>query len=100
MESWEFTAELWRAESTGSWVFVAVPPELSEEIRMCSGPPVGFGSVRVTARIGATTWQTSVFPDSKRGCFVLPVKKPVRRAEDLEVGADAEVVLALPGSRR
>ncbi len=38
----------------------------------------GFGSIRVTARIGETAWATSVFPDKASGGWVLPVKKAVR----------------------
>ena len=70
--------------------------ELEGEVRarrVEPGPREGFGSVRVEARIGATTWRTSVFPD-KRG-YVLPVKKAVRRAESLEVGDPARVTLEL-----
>jgi hypothetical protein len=89
----EFEAELWSSESTESWVFVTLPPELSEDIRAITGEPRGFGSVRVEVTIGVTTWRTSVFPDSKSGCFVLPVKKAVRKAEDVEVGEPARVRL-------
>ncbi|QOV92362.1 DUF1905 domain-containing protein [Humisphaera borealis] len=32
------------------------------------------------------TWQTSVFPDKKRGAFLLPVKAAVRKAEHLIIG--------------
>jgi hypothetical protein len=39
----------------------------------------------VEVTVGGCTWQTSVFP-SKEGNFVLPVKKAVRRAEDLLPG--------------
>ena len=49
--------------------------------------------MRVEVGIGATTWRTSVFPDSGRGCYVLPVKKAVRRAEDVEVGDEVAVRL-------
>jgi hypothetical protein len=79
--SCEFEAELWVWESSpaeSAWVFLTVPGEETEDIRLHSGPPRGFGSVRVEATIGSTTWRTSVFPD-KRG-FALPVKKAVRRA--------------------
>ncbi len=90
-ELWEWTAT--RGEAT-AWVFLTVPPEVDEEIRLRAGPPRGFGSVRVEVSVGATTWRTSVFPDKVRG-FVLPVKKAVRRAEHLEVGDRAPVVLRL-----
>lgn len=90
----EFSAELWRWDAQAdAWYFVTVPEEASEEIRASSGPPRGFGSVRVQVTVGTTTWRTSVFPDKKSGCFVLPVKKAVRRAEDLDDGDTATVAL-------
>ena len=51
-----------------------------------TGRAGGFGSVRVEVVCGSTTWRTSVFPDSDRGCYVLPLKKAVRTAEGIEVG--------------
>lgn len=81
----EFEAELWPAEADAAWVFATVPAELSDDLRM-SAPPRGFGSVRVEVALGGTTWRTSVFPDSRRGSFVLPVKRAVRRAEEVDIG--------------
>ena len=91
-----FTAELWDAKSTGAWVFVSLPEDLSDAIAGVPRPPrPGFGSLRVEAKIGATTWATSIFPDSKRGCYVLPVKKAVRIAEGVEIGDPVEVTVEL-----
>ncbi|MDH6181352.1 hypothetical protein M2152_001534 [Microbacteriaceae bacterium SG_E_30_P1] len=73
----------------GEWIFVTVPPDVSQDIREVPRPPrKGFGSVRVEVTIGGTTWNTSVFPDSASGCYMLPVKKAVREAEGLEIGDD------------
>ncbi|GAA4684388.1 DUF1905 domain-containing protein [Pseudonocardia yuanmonensis] len=90
-----FRAELWLwdARRQDSWIFVSLPPEVAEEIREQAPPAAGFGSVRVVARIGATTWRTSIFPDAARDTFVLPVKKAVRRAEGLAEGDVAPVQL-------
>lgn len=95
MENLTFTSTLWRWEAQDAWRFVTVPAELTDAIRLGAGPPRGFGSVRVEATVGATTWRTSVFPDSHRGSFVLPVKKAVRRAEDLDDGDQVTVTLRL-----
>jgi hypothetical protein len=92
-----FVADLWEHAGEGSWHFVTVPEELSEQLRDAGGERRGFGSLRVRATVGATTWETSVFP-SKDGVFVLPVKKPVRRAEGLEAGEPVAVELALRDS--
>ena len=92
--SWEFESEIWEAEAMAAWAFVTVPPEVDEEIRLFSGPPRGFGSVRVEVMLGDSTWRTSVFPDKARG-FVLPLKKAVRRAESLEIGDSIRLRLTL-----
>jgi hypothetical protein len=92
-----FDAELWLwdARRADSWTFVSLPASESEEIRdLASGPRRGFGSVRVRATIGASTWTTSIFPGTQ-ACYVLPVKRPVRLAEDLDVGDTATVTVEL-----
>jgi hypothetical protein len=84
-----FDAQLfpWDEGSPDSWVFVALPREVSDRIDdEVTGPPRGFGSVRVEVGVGATQWATSIFPSKELGTYVLPVKKAVRRAEDLDVG--------------
>ncbi|QZY28668.1 DUF1905 domain-containing protein [Nocardioides coralli] len=98
MDAWTFTAPLWPWEARpDSWVFLTVPPEVSDEIedRMVARAPRGFGSVRVEVTIGGSTWRTSVFPSKEEAAYVLPVKKAVRRAEDLEAGDEAEVRLTV-----
>jgi hypothetical protein len=93
-----FRAPLWAWRSRpDSWVFLTVPPEVSDAIDDATAtlPPRGFGSVRVEVRIGGSTWRTSVFPSSEESAFVLPVKRAVRSAEGLDVGDEAEVGLTV-----
>jgi hypothetical protein len=94
MDSWTFEAELWSSESVASWVFLTLPPEVGEDVRLLSGPPTGFGSVRVEVTVGTSSWRTSVFPDKARG-YVLPVKSAVRRREGLELRDRVRIALAL-----
>jgi hypothetical protein len=90
-----FVAEVWVWEGDAAWRFVTLPEDLSDEIdAMVQGRPArGFGSVRVEATVGSTTWRTSIFPDTARGSFVLPLKKAVRQAEGLADGDLATVAL-------
>lgn len=55
----------------------------------------GWGSVRVEATIGTTTWTTSVFPDAKTGSFLLPIKKEVRNAEGIGEGDRVRFTLTI-----
>jgi hypothetical protein len=92
-----FDAELWLwdARRIDVWTFVTLPAGESEEIRdLAGGLRRGFGSVRVRATIGTSTWTTSIFPGSQAG-YVLPVKRPVRVAEALDVGDVATVTVEL-----
>lgn len=93
MGTFTFTTELWlHGGMSGHWTFVTLPQEAAEEIRATTERH-GFGSVRVHATIGATAWDTSVFPDTERDSFLLPVKAAVRRAERVETGDRVSVTV-------
>ena len=87
-----FKAKLWVWPGEGAaWRFVTVPKDISEKIRKKVKIKRGFGSVRVRVRVGKIAWETSVFPDSKSGTYLLPVKASVRRAEGLDDGDSATI---------
>lgn len=90
-----FAAELWiwDARRSDTWTFVTVPPEDSDDLRERTGPPGGFGSIPVEVTIGGSSWRTSVFPDKESGCYVLPIKAAVRKAEGLAAGDQAHIIL-------
>ncbi len=88
--------------SGGTWHFMTITGDAGEAIavheamrRLEFGKGRGFGSVKVRATIGATSWNTSVFPSKESGGYLLPVKLAVRRAEDLAEGDVAQVELEL-----
>ena len=77
---------LWPGEQ-GAWHFAYIDKKISEKIKAAyKGPRRGFGGVRVAVSLGKTKWETSVFPDSRSGCYLLPLKAVVRRAEGIEAG--------------
>jgi Domain of unknown function (DUF1905) len=90
-----FSGPLWRWSGESAWHFVTVPEAVSDDIASRVVPGPGFGSVKVTVTIGSSTWSTSVFPDSKSGRYVLPVKAAVRRRERLDDGDELHVALVV-----
>lgn len=95
------TAPLWRwtAKNGVSWFFVTIDGEAGEELsateamrRLELGRKPGFRSLKVEARIGETVWQTSCFPRDEGG-WMLPVKAPVRKAENITEGDRVAVTL-------
>jgi hypothetical protein len=88
----EFAGELlfWRGPSP--YHFIPVPEEPSAALESASPTlSYGWGCIPVTARIGGTTWTTSLFHKDER--YLVPVKVAVRRAEGLELGDMAEIRL-------
>ena len=81
----EFVGDVWQWRGPAPYYFVTVPDEESPHLHELSPAlTYGWGMVPVQARIGATDWQTSLFP--KDGKYVVPVKEAVRRAERLVEG--------------
>ena len=102
-ESVDVTATLWiwtSPEAPASWHFVTIEGVAAEAIRATAlirrlegGQRRGWGSIRVSATIGDTNWQTSVFPSRENGGYLLPVKATVRKAEGLAAGDEVTVHL-------
>jgi hypothetical protein len=65
----------------GGWHFVPVPQEYSEELADLSDR----GLIPIRATVGETSWNTSLLPMGDGSHFVA-LSKPVRKAEDLELG--------------
>ena len=90
----EFSGEIWFWKGPAPWYFVTVPDEqcgaLEAESALVS---YGWGMIPVRARIGATGWTTSLFPQGGR--YLVPVKARVRRAEDLDEGDTVTVRLSV-----
>lgn len=100
-----FTAKLWLYNTEkAAWHFITLPNAAGDKIRFFTAQDMpahrrsrGFGSVKVAATIGATSWRTSVFPykEGDINSYILPVKREVREKTGLGEGDMAEVSLSL-----
>jgi Domain of unknown function (DUF1905) len=81
----EFSGEMWFWRGPAPWHFITVPDEECGQLEAASAfVTYGWGMIPVTAQIGGTGWQTSLFP--KNGRYIVPVRTSVRKAEGLEIG--------------
>jgi hypothetical protein len=93
----DFSGEMLFWRGPAPWHFVPVPDRESAEIESVSRyVTYGWGAIPVTARIGDTEWQTSLFP--KESHYLVPVKAWVRKAEALELGDVVAVHLTIDGA--
>lgn len=82
----------WRGPAP--WHFVVVPEQQSAAIEASSSlTSYGWGCIPVSAKIGETTFTTSLFP--KDGSYLVPLKVAVRRAEGLDLGDVVDVLLTV-----
>jgi hypothetical protein len=89
-----FTGEVVYWRGPAPFHFVAMPEAEAESIRAVA-PIVSYGwrVIPVRARIGETTFSTSLFP--KDGSYLVPIKNAVRHAEELVVGEPVMVQLTV-----
>lgn len=81
----EFEAEAISWRGPAPFVFVPVPPEISDEIKSVSKAiTYGWGVIPATVRIGRTTFSTALFP--RQGIYLVPVKVLVQKAEQVDIG--------------
>ena len=91
---YSFQAPVWRSNPPGGWYFVGLPANYSDEIRQAFGSEEeGWGRLKATARIGSTEWKTAIWYDTKRACYLLPIKADVRTKEGISEGHECTVAL-------
>ncbi len=87
---------LWQSEGPGAWHFISLPKEMGEDIKeMFSDSSKGFGSLKVEATIGETSWSTSIFPSNQLETYILPIKADVRKREKISIDDRVEVILEI-----
>lgn len=78
------------------WVFIDLPQELSKEIReRFKTSEKSFGSLKVTAKIGDSEWQTSMSFVTESNCYTLPIKAAVRKKEKIELNKEIKAAIAI-----
>ena len=95
---WTFTGELIEWRGPAPYLFVAMTPEESEDLKEAARGLIYWGQVPVHVTIGETEFTTALFP--KDGCYLVPVKVAVQRAEAIGEGAIVGVVVRLNAGRR
>ena len=82
----------WRGPSP--YYFVPLPDEETADVReVAAVATYGWGVIPVEARIGGTSFQTSLFP--KNGGYLLPLKDAVRKPQFLRAGDDVTVEMTI-----
>ncbi len=91
-----FVAKIWEWDGPQAWHFVSLPKDLADLVKESFGHNArGFKSLRVEVTVSDEIWKTSIFPDSKRGTYILPIKKDIRKRLDVKHGSRIEVEFSI-----
>lgn len=90
-------AEAWKWQGSAAWHFITLDKKSAAAVKKTQEGKkrIGWGSVPVVATVGQTSWKTSIFPDSKRGSYLLPLKASVRKKEGFGAGDTIRVSLQI-----
>ncbi|EKD58236.1 MAG: hypothetical protein ACD_56C00167G0004 [uncultured bacterium] len=78
------------------WHMIFLPKGLSRDLKKFFAEMTGgFGSLPVEVTIGKTTWKTSIFPENKKGAFLLLLKAEVRKKENIKAGDMKHLLLKI-----
>ena len=90
----EFSGEVWFWRGPSPYHFVTVPDDECAALRAAAASVTyGWGMIPVAARVGGTSWTTSLFP--KNGGYVMPLKDKVRKAEAIDLGGTVTIRLTV-----
>ncbi len=89
----DFAGEIVEWRGPAPYYFVPLPPDEADLIDEVKAEVAYWGVIPVTARLGETSFTTSMFP--REGTYVLPLKDAVRRAESVGLGDVVEVRLSV-----
>lgn len=91
--------KVWKYTGKGAWYFVSIPKNIGDAMKLEFGRKRGWGSVPVTVCIGTSTWSTSIFPDTKTGTYLLPIKADIRKKQNIKEHNMIEVELRVRGRK-
>ena len=93
-----FAGEVIEWRGPAPYLFVAMTPEDSGDMKDEARGLIYWGQVPVHVAIGGTRFTTALFP--RDGRYLVPVKVAVQRAEAIGEGAVVEVVVRLNAAGR
>lgn len=94
--TYDFSATLWQHETPGGWHFVSLPKDISTEIREhFQWQEEGWGRMKAVAKINELKWETSIWFDTKRNAYILPIKAEIRKKQNYKVGDEIHLQISM-----
>jgi hypothetical protein len=87
-DKFQFKAKLWKDKAPGAWYFVSAPKVISKKIRESQfESEEGWGRLKANISVKNSTWNTSIWFDTKMNTYLIPIKSVIRKKEGLTDGS-------------
>ena len=86
-----FTGTVQKFSGSGGWVYVAVPPKYTKELKKRRR---AWGKYPITSHVGETSWKTKLMM-KRGGDFFVALKAAVRDKEEIAVGDTVTIFFKL-----
>ncbi len=84
---YKIKAKVWRWPGDGGWHFITLDKKLFAVIRN----KYGKGMIKIQATLGTTSWDTSLFPHTQSGSYLLCINKKIRAHEEVYEGDEINI---------
>jgi len=89
-------SKVWQYPGMAGWHFLGIAKIESKKLReKYAKNHKGWGSLPVNVTVGKTTWQTSIFYDTKSTTYLLPLKAKVRKVEEIFAGDEVTFMIQI-----
>jgi hypothetical protein len=90
METFEFKNKVEKFSGKGGWFYVEAPPVVTKNL----SHKIVWGLIPINAKVGKTTWKTSLMPMGDGSHFVA-LNSIVRKKEGIEMGKTVKITFTL-----
>ena len=94
--TYKFRSKMIQHQEPSGWFFVALPKEISKEIREhFKNLEEGWGRMKVIAIVNNIEWKTSIWFDTKQNTYALPIKAEIRNKAAIKPKTDLQFQILL-----
>lgn len=94
--NFKFSTTVWKNEGAGGWYFASCPKDISKKIRkLYQEDEEGWGRLKAQIKINKTSWNTSIWFDTKMDTYLIPIKADIRRKEGIADGSGVAIEVVI-----
>ncbi len=85
--TYQIEGKVWKVDGPAGWYFLSMEKSLSRHIRKeFFNSEEGWGRLKATLSLRKSNWNSAIWFDTKLECYLVPIKKEIRKIEGITDG--------------